>query len=99
MLVRDLADDLLENVLERDEPLHLAVLVDDEREMRLPLEEGIELILHAGRVRYEPGLLQQLLDVDLLGIPIRAAEGDEQVLRMQDADDVLGLALPPGQPR
>ena len=30
-LVLDLADDLLEQVLERDDPLHRAVLVDDDR--------------------------------------------------------------------
>ena len=35
VLVLDVADDLLEDVLERDEALHLAVLVDDEREVGL----------------------------------------------------------------
>ena len=35
MLVRDLADNLLEDILKRDQTLHLAVLVDDERDLRL----------------------------------------------------------------
>ena len=35
VLVRDVADDLLKNVFQRDEALHLAVLVDDEREVGL----------------------------------------------------------------
>ena len=56
VLVGDLADDLLEDVLERDQALHLAVLVDDQRQLRLALQELAELLLEAGRVGNEPGL-------------------------------------------
>ena len=35
VLVVDVADDLLEDVLERHQPHHLAVLVDDQREVGL----------------------------------------------------------------
>ena len=59
VLVGDLADDLLEDVLERDQPLHLAVLVDDERQLRLALQELVELVLDAGRVGHEPGLARR----------------------------------------
>ncbi len=39
VLVGDLTDNLLENVLERNQALNLAVLVDDERQLRLALQE------------------------------------------------------------
>ena len=35
MFVNDLADDLFENVFERDEAHHLAILIDNQREVRL----------------------------------------------------------------
>ena len=44
-LVGDLADDLLDDVLERDQAHNLSIFVDDDGEMRLPLVEGVELIL------------------------------------------------------
>ena len=99
MLVGDLPDDLLKNVLERDKALHLAVFVDDERELRLALEELIELFLDAGRIRHEPGLAQQLGDVDALGCPAGSPQRREQILAVQDTDDVVGFVAPHRHPR
>ncbi len=44
MLVAYIANDLLDDVLEGDQPLHDAVLVDDERRMGLAAQELLELI-------------------------------------------------------
>ena len=65
VLVGDVADDFLEDVLERDQALHLAVLVDHQRDVRLALEEGVELVGEAGRVGHEPRLLGDRADIDL----------------------------------
>jgi len=43
--VGDLADDLLDDVLERDQAHHLSIFVDDDGEMRLLSFEGAELVL------------------------------------------------------
>ena len=50
VLVGDVADDLLEDVLERDQAHHLAVLVDHQREMRLAAAERLELLATAARM-------------------------------------------------
>ena len=55
MLVDDVADDLLDDVFERDEALHLAIFVDDEGEMRLAPEEGVELVGDGAGVGHVPG--------------------------------------------
>ena len=68
VLVGDVADDLLEDVLERHQPLHLAILVDDQRDVRLALEEGVELVVEAGRIGHEPRLGGDGADVDLGGV-------------------------------
>ena len=49
VLVGDLADDLLEDVLEGHQPLQHAVFVDHQREMRLALEEGAQEIVERAR--------------------------------------------------
>src|SRR4051794_124073 len=89
-LVGDLADDLLEDVLHRDEPRGVAVLVDDDRHVEL-------LRLH---------LAQQLGDALLLGDEHRRSERvadafvgragvlpSNEVLEVHEADDVVGTAL------
>ncbi len=64
VLVGDVADDLLEDVLQRHQALHLAVFVDDQGEMHLALEEGVELVGQAGGVGHEPRLGGDGADVD-----------------------------------
>ena len=44
-LVGDVADDLLDDVLERHQAHDLAILVDHDGEMRLALQKGVELVL------------------------------------------------------
>ena len=94
VLVGDVADDLLEDVLERHQSLHLAILVDDQRDVRLALEEGVELVGEAGRVGDEPRLGGDRADVDLRHVAADVLDRLEQILGMDDADDVLRLVLP-----
>ena len=56
MLVGDVADDFLENVLERDKTHDHAIFVDDESKMGFASQERLELILNRGRFRHEPRL-------------------------------------------
>jgi hypothetical protein len=44
MFVGDVADDLLENVLQRDDAHERAVFVDHDGEMLVPGAEGLELV-------------------------------------------------------
>ena len=55
VLVLNIADDFLENILERDEPHQRAIFIDHEREMLPPAQEFGELILGHGGVGREPG--------------------------------------------
>ena len=92
MLVGDVADDLLEDVLERDEAHHLAVLVDHQRELRLAPAERLELLRQRTDVGHEPRRPRDRRDVDLGEIAVGRLERAQQVLGMQDADDVLRAA-------
>ena len=56
VLVGNLADDLLDDVLQRHQAFDLAIFVDHDGEMRLAAQEGVELVLQRGGVRHEPGL-------------------------------------------
>ena len=90
VLVRDLADELLEQVLERDEAADAPVLVGDERDVEL-------LLLH---------LAEQVGDPLGLGDEVRFAHGvgERQVVLalVQRLQDVLGVddadGVDPGRP-
>src|SRR5258708_36410298 len=62
VLVANIANDLLDDVLERNQPLHDAVLVDDERRMGLSAQELLELVAQRGRLGDEPGLQCEISD-------------------------------------
>ena len=95
-LVLDLADDLLEQILERDDPLHRAVLVDHDGEMlvRAPelREQGGE-ILRLGHHRDRPHELGGLHR----GEPAVVHRLD-QVADVQHADDVVERLAVDGVP-
>ncbi len=99
MLVLDVADDLLDDVLERDEALHLAIFVDHDGEVALALEEGVELVRNGARVRHEPRRQQYILDVDLRRIAIVLLKCREEVLGVENANDVVRRVLPNRDPR
>ena len=85
MLVAYLADDFLEQVFERDDPLDPAELVDHDghvpmHRLKLP-EHGLER-RHVGN---EVHRAQDRLQVDVAG----AVEVRQQILDVEDTDDVV----------
>src|ERR671919_1402119 len=90
VLVLDLADDLLEQVLERDDALEGPVLVDDEGHV---LVRAPELGQHGGevlRLGHDVAVAHKLLDLNVLDAPV--VEGREEVADVEDADDVVERA-------
>jgi hypothetical protein len=83
MLVLDLADDLLDHVLDRHQPLGAAELVDDDGEMDPLGAHPCEQVEHAHRFGHVERLAQQAGDV--LG---RLGAGH------LDGEDVLDVAMP-----
>ena len=84
-LVLDLADDLLEQVFERDDPLHRAVLVDDDRHV---LVRAPELAQHRGevlRLRDEVRGPDEIRDLDVRDPAVD--ERREEVAHVEHAED------------
>ena len=94
MLVGDVADDFLQDILERHQALDLAVFVDHQRDLRLAAAERLELFRYRPRVGHEPGRRQQRGDVDLGGVAVDRVQRAQQILHVQDADDVFRIAAP-----
>src|SRR5207247_10341347 len=61
VLVADLSDDLLEDVLQGDQPRGAAELVDDDREVGRPALELAELAVESLRLRHEERRAHQVL--------------------------------------
>ena len=91
VLVLDLADDLLEQVLERDDALHRAVLVDDDRHV-LVRARGTRRA--AARGPSSPGTkygVRSSSSITTLSIPL-LVERREEVADVEDADDLVERA-------
>ena len=86
-LVLDLADELLEHVLERHDPFHVAVLVDDDRHVLVGAAELGQQRAEVLRLGDDVRGPQELLDLDLRHPAL--VEGLQQVAEVEDADDVL----------
>ncbi len=92
VLVLDLADDLLEDVLQGHDALHRAVLVDHERHVLVLRPELREQRGEILRLRHEVGLAEEILDHDVVDAPL--VERREQVADVEDSDDLVdGLAV------
>ena len=87
MLVLDLADDLFEDVLERDHAGGAAVLVHDHRHVRASALHFAEEVVDPLRLRHIVRRALQLVERRHLGPPA------QEVHRGDDADNA-GLALP-----
>jgi hypothetical protein len=105
VLVGDVADDLLEDVLEGDQALERAVFVDDEGEMRPPADELAHLVVERRRLGDEVGLHGDRHDVEARerlhaagDLAQAGGDGAGEVLGVDDADDVLGVAAIDRQP-
>src|SRR5262249_30053600 len=79
VLVLDVADDLLENILERDETHDLAVLVDHEREWTLATAKGLELFGEGSGIGHEPGRQRNRSEVHAREVASRGLNGAQQV--------------------
>jgi hypothetical protein len=88
VLVLDLADDLLDDVLERDDPGGAAVLVHHDRELAAPLLHLAQQVVDALGLRHEVRLAHELRDLGHL------AAAAQQVHRRHHAHHVrLALAV------
>ena len=98
VLVGDVADDLLEQVLDGDEPIDAAVLVDDERHVDA---SGLHLLQqhpdrHRGRrIEQRP---DQLLEVELSGGRPEAVD-QRQVLQVHEPERLVERLAEDRQPR
>ena len=94
VLVLDVAHDLLDHVLDGDEPRHAAVFVHDDRDVVAVGAEFLEQHVQALGFRHEHGGPEHLADVELL-LGVEA----QQVLREEDADHVVAVVLEDGETR
>src|SRR5262245_37313008 len=95
VLVADLADDLLEKVLDRDQPGGAAVLVDDDRDLRLLPLELLEELGHALALGHHHDRPGQVGDSALV---VGVADRDE-ILHEDEAGDVVEVLAIHGKAR
>ena len=95
VFVADLADDLLDEVLERHDPRGAAVLVDDDGEVDFVALHLAQELVGFLRLRDEEHRADELSDVE---VPFAAREALEQILHVDHADDLIERALVDGQP-
>ena len=96
VLIANIADDLLDDVFKRDQPLHDAVLVDDERRMGLSAQELLELVAQRRRFGDEPRLEREIGDIEFARVSASRDIRPEQVLGVQDANNIVRLPAPEG---
>ena len=94
VLVRDLADDFFQDVFKRDQALHFAVFIDDQRHLGFFLQELIKLIFQAGGVGHKPRRRREAHHVKLRRVPAGLRQRRQQILGVQNADNVFRLVLP-----
>ena len=86
-LVLDLADDLLEQVLEGDDPVHDAVLVDDDRHVLLLAPEVGEECGEVLRLGDDEGGSRDRLEAHRCDSEV--VHRREEIAHVQDADDLV----------
>ena len=95
ILVVDLADNLLQNVLQRDQSARAAILIDDDGHVDVVLlEVAQEVVDHLG-LGHEVGRTDETLPAKALGL----GEMGQQVLDIEDATDVVLVVLIDGDAR
>src|SRR5271170_2125796 len=94
VLVANIADDLLDDVLKRYQPLYDAVLVDDQRRVHLAAKERLQLVAKGRRLGNEPRLKGQIRDIELACVSAGRDIGPEQILGVEYANDIVRLAAP-----
>ena len=95
ILVVDLADNLLQDVLQRDQSARAAILIDDDGHVDVVLlEVAQEVVDHLG-LGHEVGRTDETLPAKALGL----GEMGQQVLDIEDATDVVLVVLIDGDAR
>ena len=94
VLVPDLADELLEDILDRDDADGAAVVVRDDGDVLLALRHDGQQLVDVGALVDEEGLVQQRADV---GVGAQMQIGLDEFADLQHADDVVDRALVDGQ--
>ena len=94
VLVGNFADDLLDDVFQRDDAHQRPVLVDDQREVFVPAPEGLELIEQRRRFGDEPGPRGDPVDPEQIEVAGMRADGAGELPGMKHADDIVGIAAP-----
>src|SRR6056297_2995508 len=89
VFVLDLADDLLDDVLEGDDALDAAVFVHDNREVDLLAAEGLQQRFHRLGFRHEIGRPRDVAH----GEGLRLADETQNFLDMNNADDLVEVAV------
>jgi hypothetical protein len=89
VLVGNVADDLLQHVLERDQTHDLAILVDHQREVRLAAPERLELLGKRTDVGHEPRRQRKSPRRRSWCRPVLLLERAQQILGVQNADNVF----------
>ena len=92
VLVADLADDLLQHVLQGDDPGGASVLVDHDHHVGLFEAHLVEQLVDLLLLRHGVDGPQQALDPELIGTGA-AHENAEQVLGVDQPDDVVDVLL------
>ena len=92
VLVLDLADDLLEQVLDRDQAGGAAVLVEHDRDVDLAPLELVEQVVDRHRLGHEDRRPQDRAQRRALRRPSRLRNG-QQVLGVEDPDDLVDRVL------
>ena len=94
VLVRDIAEDLVENILARDEPLERSIFVHDQGKMRSSLAKYGQLFLKRGGVRHKPRLRDQRDNVDARERSFMPYVFPQDILEMQNTNDIVGCVPP-----
>ena len=97
VFILDVAHDLFEDVLQRNDAHQRAILVHHQGEVLALGLEGTELAHDARGLGDEPRLAGKAPHVDARFRGFTARDGLEQVLDVEDSDHVVGVVLVDGQ--
>src|SRR5690348_2431219 len=93
-----MANDFLNDVFQRDQPLQHSVFVDDQREV-LPLgAEFVQLAVDGGGLGNKPRFDQDTDYLLVIQLAVIFTQGPDKRFYMQHTYDVVGLALPERNP-
>ncbi|GMA42117.1 hypothetical protein GCM10025883_41620 [Mobilicoccus caccae] len=99
MLVVDLADDLLDEVLQRHDPGGASVLVDDDGELQPGFAQAAQQRVEGHRLRHDRCVDEDVRDRQLSAVAQRDADGLLDVDQARDVVDVLAHHRKPRVPR